>query len=92
MVPDEVEPQPRRHCAVQKFRVDPNLLGSLDEGEAFVIAQRRAHLVRVARRSIPEVTLRRAAEMLNPKVQVERLSPDTVTPSKQSELKRAIDW
>lgn len=76
----------------QRFRVDPNLLGSLHDGEAFVIAQRRAHLVRVARRPIPDVALERAGEVLRPKVQVERLSPSSVTPSKQGELKRAIDW
>lgn len=52
----------------QRFRVDPNLLGSLHDGEAFVIAQRRAHLVRVAKRSLPEQVLWRADEMLRPKV------------------------
>lgn len=35
----------------QRFRVDPNLLGSLGEGEAFVISQRRAQLVRIAQTS-----------------------------------------
>jgi hypothetical protein len=39
----------------QRFRVDPNLLGSLVEGEAFVVSQRRAHLVRVARNHFRKV-------------------------------------
>ncbi len=57
----------------QRFRVDPNLLGSLHEGEAFVISQRRAQLVRVTRRSTPKVARLQATELLRPKVQVERL-------------------
>lgn len=76
----------------QKFRVDPNLLGSLHEGEAFLISQRRAHLFRVAKRPLPEQMLWRADEMLRPKAQVERLQRRLVTPSRQGEQKRAIDW
>lgn len=76
----------------QRFRVDPNLLGSLSEGEAFVIAQRRAQLVRVARNPLSERVLARTSEILRPKVQVERLPDGSVTPSQQSELKEAIDW
>lgn len=76
----------------QRFRVDPNLLGSLYDGEAFLIAQRRAHLFRVAKRALPDQMLWRADEVLRPKAQVERLEPPSVTPPKEGELKRAIDW
>lgn len=76
----------------QRFRVDPNLLGSLNEGEAFLISQRRAHLFRVAKRPLSMQMLCRADEILRPKAQVERLEPPSVTPPKQGELKRAIDW
>jgi hypothetical protein len=76
----------------QRFRVDPNLLGSLHDGEAFVIAQRRAHLVRVAKRSLPEQVRWRADEMLRPKVQVERLAPELLDEAREAELERAIDW
>lgn len=76
----------------QRFRVDPNLLGSLYDGEAFLIAQRRAHLFRVAKRSLPEPVLWRADEMLRPKAQVERLDTRTVTPPRQTQLDRAIEW
>ena len=62
----------------QRFRIDPNLLGSLAQGEAFVIAQRRAHLVRVAMRGIPDAAQMRATELLRPRVQVERLAPQPV--------------
>lgn len=78
--------------AEQRFRVDPNLLGSLHEGEAFVISQRRAQLLRVNRRAVPETVRLRAAEFLRSKAQVERLEPRPVTPSEKSEHKRAIDW
>lgn len=76
----------------QRFRVDPNLLGSLGEGEAFVVSQRRAQLVRVARNRLSEAVWARTAGVLSPKAQVERLEPPSVTPPKQGELKRAIDW
>lgn len=76
----------------QRFRIDPNLLGSLDQGEAFLIAQRRAQLLRVVRREIPESYLAMADELIRPKAQVERLEPQIVTPSEQSEPRRAIDW
>ncbi len=76
----------------QRFRIDPNLLGSLDQGEAFLIAQRRAHLVRVANRPLPEQLLWRADEILRPKGRVERLDPVAVGPPEQSGSKRAIDW
>jgi hypothetical protein len=52
----------------QRFRVDPNLLGSLHEGEAFVIAQRRAHLVRIAMRSMPPEVYDRAASVVQRRV------------------------
>lgn len=68
------------------------MLGSLYDGEAFLIAQRRAHLFRVAKRVLPEHAFLRADEILRPKVQVERLEASTVTPTKQGELSRAIDW
>jgi hypothetical protein len=76
----------------QRFRVDPNLLGSLHEGVAFVISQRRAQLVRVTKRPIPEGAHLGAVELVRPKAQVERLEPRGVTPPEQSELERAIDW
>lgn len=52
----------------QRFRVEPNLLGSLAEGEAFVISQRRAALVRVARQSLEPEFLERAAELAQGRV------------------------
>lgn len=52
----------------QRFRVDPNLLGSLQEGEAFVISQRRAHLVRIARRALPAEARERAVSLLRPRI------------------------
>lgn len=52
----------------QRFRVDPNLLGSLGEGEAFVVSQRRAQLVRVARTPLSEEGLVRASGVLRPQV------------------------
>jgi hypothetical protein len=54
--------------AEQRFRVDPNLLGSLNEGEAYVISQRRAQLVRVVRRSLPAEARETAALLLAPRV------------------------
>ena len=76
----------------QQFRIDPNLLGSLDRGEAFLIAQRRAHLLRVASRSLPDEYLTRADELIRPKGQVERLPQRGPSLSEQGEQKRAIDW
>jgi hypothetical protein len=76
----------------QRFRVDPNLLGSLHDGEAFVISQRRAHLVRIAKRSLPEGLLQRTDEMLRPKVEVERLEARKITLPEQTEVRQAIDW
>lgn len=78
--------------AEQRFRVDPNLLGSLHEGEAFLISQRRAQLMRVTRRPIPEAAHMRAAELVRPKAQIERLEPAAVTPLRQSGEGRAIEW
>ncbi len=78
--------------AEQRFRVDPNLLGSLHEGEAFVISQRRAQLVRVARRSVPDAARLRAGELLRPKVQVERLEERSAVALQQGEPRPAIDW
>jgi hypothetical protein len=75
----------------QQFRVDPNLLGSLDRGEGFLIAQRRAHLFRVAQRPLPEQFLWRADEILRPKVQVERLSAGPPHQRART-LGKAIDW
>ncbi len=66
--------------AEQRFRVDPNLLGSLHEGEAFVISQRRAQLVKVTRRPVPDAAQLRAAELLRPRVHAERLVLRSVTP------------
>lgn len=51
----------------QRFRVDPNLLGTIGEGEAFVVSQRRAQLVRVARRVPSGETLLQSSAMLQPK-------------------------
>lgn len=76
----------------QRFRVDPNLLGSLGEGEAFVVSQRRAQLVRVARNPLSDGVWARTTGVLQPKTQVERLEPPSVSPSNQTEHKRAIDW
>lgn len=76
----------------QRFRVDPNLLGSLGEGEAFVVSQRRAQLVRVARQVPSEAHLDRAAHVLRPKVQVERLPRPAVAPKHHGEDTQAIDW
>ncbi len=76
----------------QRFRVDPNLLGGLGEGEAFVVSQRKAQLVRVARQVPSDETLVQAIEVVRPKVQVERLPSQVVTPPKQSEPERTIDW
>ncbi|HVM33824.1 MAG TPA: hypothetical protein VM784_00565 [Actinomycetota bacterium] len=78
--------------AEQRFRVDPNLLGSLHEGEVFMISQRRAQLVRVTRRPVTDAAQLRAAEFLRPKTQIERLESCPVTPPEQSEPQRAIDW
>ncbi|MGH7929991.1 MAG: hypothetical protein ACREQV_19615, partial [Candidatus Binatia bacterium] len=52
----------------QRFRVDPNLLGSLGEGEAFVVSQRRAQLVRVAMRTPEAAVLNRASRLVQPRV------------------------
>lgn len=52
----------------QRFRVDPNLLGALAEGEAFVISQRRAALVRVARQSLKPELFERAAGLAQRRV------------------------
>jgi hypothetical protein len=76
----------------QRFRVDPNLLGSLGEGEAFVVSQRRAQLVRVARRVPSESSFTQAIEILRPKVQLKRPQTPNVTPPEESELKQTIDW
>lgn len=76
----------------QRFRVDPNLLGWLNEGEAFVIAQRRAQLVRVARNPLSERVQVRASEILRPRAQVERLISPPVSPTHETHVKRAIDW
>lgn len=76
----------------QRFRVDPNLLGSLQDGEAFVISQRRAHLVRIAKRSLPEQLLWRADEMLRARLQVESMAPPDLLPSPEDEPKEGIDW
>lgn len=54
--------------AEQRFRVDPNLLGSLNEGEAFLISQRRAHLVRIARRRVSSTAYEGASSLLRPRV------------------------
>jgi hypothetical protein len=76
----------------QRFRVDPNLLGSLYDGEAFLIAQRRAELFRVAKRPLPEQMLLRADEMLRPKAQVRRLECPNVQLPECGEHRRAIEW
>lgn len=76
----------------QRFRVDPNLLGSLGEGEAFVVSQRRAQLVRVARNPLSERVLARAAGVLRPKAEVERLRIPAGSPPKETPVKEAIDW
>ena len=78
--------------AEQRFRVDPNLLGSLHEGEAFVISQRRAQLMRVARRTVPDAAHVQAGELLRPRVQVERLEQRHALAPEQREPKPAIDW
>ena len=52
----------------QRFRVDPNLLGSLAEGEAFVVSQRRAALVRVATQTLEPELLDRAAGLAQRRV------------------------
>ena len=52
----------------QRFRVDPNLLGSLQEGEAFVVSQRKAQLVRVAMRTPKPDVLDRASNLVRPRV------------------------
>ena len=75
----------------QRFRVDPNLLGSLGEGEAFVVSQRRAQLVRVARNPLPEAALARTADLLRSIPKTERLETPPVH-HEPAELKQAIDW
>ena len=52
----------------QRFRVDPNLLGSLVEGEAFVVSQRRAELVRVARQAPSDGAMQGAKRVLQPRI------------------------
>lgn len=52
----------------QRFRVDPNLLGSLQEGEAFVVSQRRAQLVRIAMRQPQTELLDRAQAVVRRRV------------------------
>lgn len=78
--------------AEQRFRVDPNLLGSLQEGEAFVISQRRAQLVRVARQLPSDAQLDMAAHVLRPKALVERLETSVVTPPGQTGPSRALEF
>lgn len=65
----------------QRFRVDPNLLGSLGEGEAFVVSQRRAQLVRVARQQVSTASLEAARARLAlslPPRRVSKVSPRSV--------------
>lgn len=76
----------------QRFRVDPNLLGSLGEGEAFVVSQRRAQLVRVAKSSLGAEQLARAAEALRPAARLDQREPPTQPVSGQPEFMQAIDW
>lgn len=76
----------------QRFRVDPNLLGSLNDGEVFVISQRRAHLVRVAKRSVPEQFRRRADEMLRPRLQIARERIAEMQLGREASAEQAIDW
>ena len=76
--------------AEQRFRVDPNLLGSLNKGEAFVIVQRRAGLARVVRRRVSELALAQASHLLRPRVEVKRVIPDASVSTQGVE--RAIDW
>ena len=52
----------------QRFRVDPNLLGRLQEGEAFVVSQRRAQLVRVAMRTPAPEVLDRASSLVRRRI------------------------
>ena len=86
-------PSPRSMTrAEQRFRVDPNLLGSLQEGEAFVISQRRAQLVRVARQLPSDAQLGRAAHVLRPKALVEGLETSVVTPPGQTGPSRAVEF
>lgn len=75
----------------QRFRVDPNLLGSLTEGEAFLISQRRAQLMRIGRRPIPETARLRAGELLRSGVVVEQLRPP-FNGSLDETGTQAIDW
>ena len=72
----------------QRFRVDPNLLGSLHEGEAFVIAQRRAQLVRVARRTPPPGALEQASTLANRRI-IRLPEPQSETPSEQQRPARS---
>ena len=73
----------------QRFRVDPNLLGSLSEGEAFVISQRRGQLLRIARRRIGADALLQASARLRlgPTEETEP-SPQTADPAPHE----TIDW
>lgn len=94
-VPDRSRSRPNgRGTATpeQRFRVHPSLLGSLYDGDAFLIAQRRAHLFRVPKRCLPEQMLWPADEMLHPTMKVERFEPLPVTPPRQTRLDRSIDW
>jgi hypothetical protein len=81
----------------QRFRVDPNLLGSLGEGEAFVVSQRRAQLVRVARH-VPDGDCIEGADHLlqsNAQAQTTRSSLVKTQPREQaatSEQAAPIDW
>jgi hypothetical protein len=77
----------------QRFRVDPNLLGSLAEGEAFVISQRRAQLVRVAVSPRSVQTSRRAGELLSQKQSREHRPPAAISSSENERgSAQGIEW
>lgn len=76
----------------QRFRVDPNLLGSLGEGEAFVVSQRRAQLVRVARTVPLACDYSEADQVLVPSPQADKRQPPLLEPLQQSKPSQAIDW
>lgn len=84
----------------QRFRVDPNLLGSLGEGEAFVVSQRRAQLVRVARTGASENAIQVANQLLSrpPARTVVRVTGKSmardisVVPGREDGQRQAIDF
>ena len=75
----------------QRFRVDPNLLGSLGEGEAFVVSQRRSQLVRVTRSLISESALINAEGIVRGRVRANATAARRCK-TLRGNTQRTIEW